>query len=298
MAGELLKDWAARKYDYDVFNTVLSSTTVRTIYAGSATSEAGLNSTDAQVFGASEIGKLQLALNRMGAIPLKVTKVNGRSIPIYGCVFGEVEEYRLGQNTTLQTTLREALARVKDTMGDHPLFRGAIGMYKNMILYPYYSLLPIPQGTALRPECIVYGTLATATTTVTVGSIATAEYTLNFASAGSLQIGSEIISYTGKTNTTFTGCTRGVSSTSAAQYSDGALVTQRNVASVIGFGAEAICRAMPEDWTPIGEKRDYGAQTGLGIEGYYGHALKLDQRLKKPCGVVVLKVYSENPGTI
>lgn len=298
-AGELLKDWASRKLDYDVFNTVLGNANIRTLYANGKTSVNQLAS-NSEAFGPSEIGKLRLALQRVGAQPLKTTKVNGRSIPLYGCVFGEVEEYRLYQNTTFTATIRETLARVKGNMGgDHPLLSGAMGVYRNMILYPYYSILDLPQGTALRPETAVYGTLVTAATTITVGSSATPNYTLNFASSGTLQIGSEIITYTGKTNNTFTGCTRGASGSSAAQYSEDTLITQGNVSSVIGFGAEMMCRAMPNNWETIGEKDDYGEQIGLGIRGYYGHALKTSQRQSsKPTGCVVLKCYSENPGTV
>lgn len=297
-AGELLKDWAGRKLDYDVFSTILSNANVNTIYANGKTSTAQL-ATNSEAFGPSEIQKMRLALQRTGAIPIKVSKVNGRSIPLYGCVFGEIEEYRLYQNTTFLATIRETLDRVKGVMGgDHPLLASAMGVYRNMILYPYYSILDIPQGTALRPETSVYGTLTTAGTTVTVGSSATPNFTLNFSSTGTLQIGSEYITYTGKTNNTFTGCTRGASGSSAAQYSSGELITQANIANVIGFGAEMMCRAMPENWEPIGEKDDYGEQIGLGIRGYYGHALKISKRQNKPTGAVILKVYSENPGGV
>ena len=55
-------------------------------------------------------------------------------------------------------------------------------------------------------------------TTITVDS------TEDFPSAGTINIGSEKISYTGVTSTTFTGCTRGADSTSAASHSDNAEV--------------------------------------------------------------------------
>ena len=57
-------------------------------------------------------------------------------------------------------------------------------------------------------------------TTVTVTS------TTNFSTQGTLLVGSEQITYTGKTNTTFTGCSRGANSTSAAAHLNNAVITQ------------------------------------------------------------------------
>jgi len=58
------------------------------------------------------------------------------------------------------------------------------------------------------------GTLTIGATTITVSS------TSLFPSSGLITIESEIISYTGTTATTFTGCTRGVDGTSAASHAD------------------------------------------------------------------------------
>jgi hypothetical protein len=57
-------------------------------------------------------------------------------------------------------------------------------------------------------------------TTVTVTS------TTNFSTQGTLLVGSEQITYTGKTSTTFTGCSRGANSTSAAAHLNNAVITQ------------------------------------------------------------------------
>ena len=57
-------------------------------------------------------------------------------------------------------------------------------------------------------------------TTITVTS------TTGFSSTGTIIIGSEQITYTGTTSTTFTGATRGANSTSAASHTSGATVTQ------------------------------------------------------------------------
>ena len=62
------------------------------------------------------------------------------------------------------------------------------------------------------------GAINDAVTTITVDS------TEDFPSAGTINIGSEKITYTGVTSTTFTGCTRGADGTSAASHSDNAEV--------------------------------------------------------------------------
>lgn len=303
-AGQLLKDWFGRKFDADIFQTIISSASVETLYAGSGNdSTDDLNSADGDTFGPAEIQKIQLALLRQGALPLQVTRVNARTVPIYGCVYSEIDGYRLMNNTTFVNDIKESLQRFKQG-GEHPLFRGAIGMYGNMILYPYYSQLQIPQGTSLRPETVVYATCITSATTLSVGGAdaddgVTPSYTLFFASAGSLQVGDEIMVYTGTTVNSFTGLTRGASSTTDAQHAPNALVTQRNVSTVIGFGAEAICRALPLNATPIGQKDDYGDQTGIGIKAYYGHAINLSaRRSTKATALVKMKCYSENPGSV
>lgn len=65
---------------------------------------------------------------------------------------------------------------------------------------------------------LLNGAINDAVTTITVDS------TEDFPSAGTINIGSEKITYTGITSTTFTGCTRGADGTSAASHSDNAEV--------------------------------------------------------------------------
>jgi len=300
-ARTLLKDWWSRKLDNDVFSSIIDSTVVDTIYANSKTSQATLNTTSGDYFGPTEINLIRMALIRQGAIPLRVTKSNGRTIPIYGIAYGEMEEYYLNQNTSFVNTVKEAWERFKGSKDMHPLFEGAVGIFRNMVLYPYYSLLPIPQGTPLRPETTLSATLATNATSAVVGvagdSNTKANYTLFFATTGSLQIEDEILSYSAKTVSTFT-VTRGISGTTDVQHVAGTLVTQRNVSTVVGFGAQAVFRAMPEDVEPIGEKDDYGEQIGLGVRIYYGHKVRTDKRRGKGASLVICKCISPNPGTI
>lgn len=306
-AKTLLKEWATRKMDNDVFTTILDNAD-DVLYANGKTGEDLLNEDAGDIFGVQEIEMIRMALIRKGALPIQTKKVNGRTIPLYGIVYGEIEEFNLNQNTTFVQSVREALKRFTGE-GSHPIFNSAIGIYRGCLLYPYYSALPIPQGTPLRPETTIYATLTTTATVLSVGGATattgvTPNYTLFFASAGSLQIADEVISYSSKSVNSFIGLTRaalefeGSSATTAIQHSNDALVTQRNIASVIGFGAEAVCRAIGETPEPIGESDDYGEQIGLGIRSYYGQSVTKDKRRNKSNNVVVLKCISDNPGTV
>lgn len=87
---------------------------------------------------------------------------------------------------------------------------------------------------------VLNGATSNAATTLTVGS------TSSFTTSGSLLIGAEIITYTGTTATTFTGCTRGTSGTTAlayatmtgvAQYTSGVTI---NVASTSSFTSSGV----------------------------------------------------------
>lgn len=66
---------------------------------------------------------------------------------------------------------------------------------------------------------LLNGTINASATTVVVNS------TTGFAATGTLLIDSELITYSGKTGTDFTGCTRGVNGTTAASHTTGATVT-------------------------------------------------------------------------
>ena len=66
---------------------------------------------------------------------------------------------------------------------------------------------------------LLNGGITNSDTTITVDS------TTAFTSSGVLLIGSELITYSGKTPTTFTGCVRGVAGTTAAAHLDNAVVT-------------------------------------------------------------------------
>lgn len=302
-----LRSWMIRRMDNDLTKCVLDNCD-NFLYSNSRASEGALYEAGGDVFGLQEIEMIRLALSRSGAIPIQATKENGRTVPVFGIMYGEIEEYNLNQNTAFMQNVRGAWERFNGG-NKNPLFSGVVGMYRNCLLYPYYSTLALPQGTPLRPESTVYATLTTTATTLTVGGASattgvTPDYTLFFADSGSLQIEDEVISYTGATNNTFTGLSRGEadytggSATTAAQHVPDKLVTQRNIASVIGFGAESVFRAIGDEPHPIGEKDDFGDQIGLGVKAYYGQSVRKDARRSNSNGLVVMKCYSENPGSV
>ena len=90
---------------------------------------------------------------------------------------------------------------------------------------------------------LLNGGISDTDTTVTVDS------TTNFEDAGTITVGSENISYTGKTSTTFTGCTRGADSTTAASHVDDSTVTRSTKWYNITRSSGAYSATADETWT-------------------------------------------------
>jgi hypothetical protein len=123
---------------------------------------------------------------------------------------------------------------------------------------PYF----ITQITLGTPEFWIVGGLAaiyvydnTSSSTTLDGSIdasvttVTVDSTTGFESIGTITIESENISYTGKTATTFTGCTRGADSTTAASHSDSVTVTRATKWYNITRTSGAYSATADENWT-------------------------------------------------
>ena len=77
----------------------------------------------------------------------------------------------------------------------------------------------------------------------------TVDSTVGFESVGTITIGSENISYTGKTSTTFTTCSRGADSTSPDSHSDDATVTRATKWYDITRSSGAYSATADETWT-------------------------------------------------
>jgi len=123
---------------------------------------------------------------------------------------------------------------------------------------PYY----ITQITLGTPEFWVVGGLNaiyaydnTGTSTTLDGSIddvvttITVDSTEGFENVGTITIEEENITYTGKTSTTFTGCTRGADSTVAASHSDNTAVTRSTKWYNITRSSGAYSATADEGWT-------------------------------------------------
>ena len=298
--GESLSDWLARYRDGSWMITARDSG-ANTSYANGAASAAALTSAGIagtggnNTFGANDLQTLYLTLLRGGAGPIETSTEQGRDTPVFTAVFGEVEEYYLSKDTALMQDLRSALAAVGQK---GPIFKGALGMYHNMILLPYRSILSFKQGTALRPETVLLATLTTTATVVSVGATTVStgtgpDFTKFFASTGTIQIDDEAMTYTSKTVNSFADVTRGAAG-DAIQHVPGALVTQGCIATVIGLGAGAIARANGSNPKMIKQVDDYEGQNGLGIEAYFGNVVAEDSDGNIP-GVALMKVYSPNP---
>lgn len=98
--------------------------------------------------------------------------------------------------------------------------------------FPNFGVILPPTITNLIPLSGPTGTIAYTTLTSTINSsIATIPvlFTTGFPSSGKLIIEDEHISYTAKTSTSFTGCVRGVDSTTNTSHNDGYVVSSTSL---------------------------------------------------------------------
>lgn len=303
-ANELLSSWMARRLDSDLFTRIITTDSPDAMYCNDATTAATLGVND--TFGTTELDRIRLALIRKGAIPIRTIRKGSEEIPVYAVVISEVDEYNLSADTVWVQAQRDAKARGED----NPLFTAALGMYHSMIVYVHYGLSGY-QGTPLRPEAAIYGAHANDVTTITVGANTNKNYTKFFDSAGTIAIVNssgekEFVTYTGKTNNTFTGCTRGASYQAATEsggadadgasvYTGGELVTAYNHKSiVVGFGAEIAARGWGQHPVPIHQEEDYGFEKGIGIKAVFGQKAIEDSAGDKP-NYLIMHSYSGNP---
>lgn len=301
-----LSDWLARRIDSDMFEEILVDSS-NTIYGGDATTEASLGSNDH--FGTEEIDRIKLALQRT-AIPIRSEGPEGEEQEYYGAVISEIDEYWLKGDSVWTQAQRDAGPR---DYTKNRLFTGALGIFNGVILYVHRAKKSAAniQGSPLRPEVRLYTTAAAGDTEIIFDVVGTKKNLADFfSSTGTLRIDSEEISYTSitagtMTGTTyrFAGCGRGANGTAAAAHTAGALITKRNVSTVIGFGAEVAVRGWGMKPVPITQGEDYrfpdGSyfENGLGVAAVYGQ-----QTVKDSAGsavnAVLLKSYADNPISI
>jgi hypothetical protein len=109
---------------------------------------------------------------------------------------------------------------------------------------PYITIGPTFQTPAFGYGTGYFGgTIPTAATTTLNGGIDNVVTTITvvstsaFPTSGRIDIGTELITYTGKTPTTFTGCVRGANGSTAASHLTGVTVT--NATSWVDWGEES-----------------------------------------------------------
>lgn len=301
-----LSSWMARKIDSDMFLSILSGAS-NTIYAGSATSIATLGTNSH--FGTEEIDRIKLALQRT-AIPIRTEGANGEEQEYYGVVISEIDEYWLKGDSVWNQAQRDAGPR---DYTKNRIFTGALGMYNGCIIYVHKAKKSANniQGSPLRPEIRLSSDFTIGDTEVIFDVIGTKKNLADFFSAtGTIRIDDEEISYTSITAGTltgttyrFAGCTAAQNGTTAAAHTAGALITQRNVATVVGFGAEIAVRGWGMKPTPITQGYDYqfpdgsSFENGLGVAAVYGQSV-IENSAGDKVNCVLLKTYADNPISI
>jgi hypothetical protein len=126
------------------------------------------------------------------------------------------------------------------------------------------ALLKFPNGAFHQDGAT---TLTGSMTNVSTTPIPVASTAL-FATAGHLLIGTELIAYTGKTSTTFTGITRGVYGTTNTSHSSGVAVTE-----ALGLASATSSIAVPFDTTDASNSVRIDATVDskvvFDVAGYY-----------------------------
>jgi hypothetical protein len=126
-----------------------------------------------------------------------------------------------------------------------------------LITTPYESIGPVDQtvgygfGTGewggiitASVSTLLNGAINNSATTITVDS------TTSFPTSGIINIDTELVTYTGKTGTTFTGCVRGANGSTAASHLDNATVT--NATSWMEWGESSTSSSVilsPANWS-------------------------------------------------
>ena len=291
--GNMLSSWLSRRLDDDLWEQVLVTNIPTTIYAGNATTRATLGTDD--TFSTQSIDRIKVALQRQGALPVKVQMDNEQELEFFGIAISEIDEYNLKGDANWLQSQREAGIR-----GDqNRIFSGALGWYNGCVVYIHRSVRMSGYfGSALRPEARLQTALnSSETTTIQVGPSTqdtSVNYTRFFPTTGTIRIDSEQIAYTGKSNATLTGITRAQGGSTGAAHSAGAVISLNNVSKALGFGAEMAARVWGLYPTRIRQLYDYENELGLGIKAYYGQRTVADNAGAYP-NAVIMETYGANP---
>ena len=293
--GNMLSSWLARKMDDDLWVEQLVTTAPTTIYAGTATSRATLGTSS--LFNTQAIDRIKVALQRQGALPIRVQMEDQQELEFYGLAISEIDEYNLKGDDTWNQAQRLAGIR-----GDqNHIFSGALGMYNGVVIYVHRSVRMSGYfGSALRPEARVSTAMVAGDSSLTVGPSSpdtSVNYLRFFPQSGTntIKIDSELITYTGITNTTLTGLTRGVAGGgAAATHAAGSIITLNNVSKAFAFGSEISARVWGLYPERIRQMYDYENEIGIGIKAYYGQKA-ISNNAGSVINSVIMETYGVNP---
>lgn len=151
-------------------------------------------------------------------------------------------------------------------------FSNVLRLYFNTIDNFTTTLTSTAGGSNLRFPNGAFHQDGTTTLTAGISNVSTTPIpvvsTALFASSGTLLIDTELIAYTGKTSTTFTGITRGVYGTTNVAHSTGA-----DVSEALGVASPTTARAVPLDTTDASNQVSIDplddTKVLIDVAGYY-----------------------------
>lgn len=161
-------------------------------------------------------------------------EIDERTNSNFGTVLVQDEEYDLDQHTSWSSPEQHMTYRTDYLVGTR-------NDHWNTFFNDRFKLKKAP---ILSSKTQLNGATTTSATTITVDS------TSDFPSAGTIFIyngtnGTEQITYTGTTSTTFTGCTRGANSTTATAHADNSYVT------MISLSKNDQGKSSSDSWTDL-----------------------------------------------
>jgi len=286
---KLLAQWLARQQDKQVFDAMISGTSV--IYANSVDSPAsasvmGMASGGLVVSDLSKAGKIFTARN---AKPLGFGGRDGVQIPGYAVVMPP-DQYA---DVMDETSMKSAFQLAWEPGANHPLRHGAMTRYKNLWIFQLGGDL-WTGGSPLQPRCKLYTDCSTSTGVGTIfvsTSGSAAAPTQYFPSSGYLLMydpgGSkyERIHYTAKDDYSFTLTSKRAAATRTSHTAATTIVAYE-IARVVAFGAEVVAKVSLVDPMWIYEDQDYRERLGMGLRWIDGFK-KIDDTLDKTPGILV-----------
>lgn len=311
-ANMRLSDWLAQIKDDEMFAELLglgaqerldvaTGATITTLYPNAIQSVSDL--TNADTFGTAELTKMQLALSRRLALPIKTMMDGKQEVEFYACVLDNITaEHYLKGDSVWQQAQREAGLRGEK----NPLFTGAFGSWNSMVVYTYKG--KIGKGSYLRPEATLSATSLADAALVFGTDGDRVAYQKYFVQGATKYVaiepdGTEVAVTMdggatlnpGVDNETNINAQESTAAHTHAELAAGTVLTNENhYANAIGFGAEIAARVWGKYPTKITEVEDYGFTYGVGIEAVFGQTVIEDSAGKAP-NHVIMKHYSKSP---